>query len=52
MPAQYEAIKASLRKKNPQMSEKNLKKHAAMIFNSLPENKAKPLIRYVQAEKK
>jgi hypothetical protein len=46
MPAQYEGIKRSLAKKHPNYSEKELKKHAAMIYNSLHPDK--PLIRWIQ----
>lgn len=33
MPARYEAIKRSVRARNPKMSDEEVKKHAAMIFN-------------------
>lgn len=33
MPARYEAIKESYGKSHPKASEKQVKKHAAMIFN-------------------
>ena len=48
MPEQYEAIRDKFIKEGK--SEKEAKKRAAMIFNSL--HPGKPLIRYVQKEKK
>ena len=48
MPAQYEAIKDKFIKEG--YSEKEAKKHAAMIYNAA--HPGKPLIRYVQKEKK
>jgi hypothetical protein len=47
MPAQYEAIRDKFIAKG--MGEKEAKKRAAMIFNSLHPDK--PLIRYIQEEK-
>jgi hypothetical protein len=43
MPAAYEAIKRSVRKRNPDYSEEEVKSHAARIFNSTPQGQRNPV---------
>jgi len=43
MPDRYEAIKRSLHKEHPNMPEKEVKMHAAMIFNGTRKKGEKPV---------
>jgi len=45
MPKRYEAIKRSLRKRHPMMTNAQVKMHAAMIFNGTRKRGQKPVTR-------
>jgi hypothetical protein len=46
MPAQYEAIRDSLRKQHPGWSDKKVKKVAAIAYNKNRPKNAKPVTRW------
>jgi hypothetical protein len=45
VPARYEAIKRSLRKRHPMMTAAQIKMHAAMIYNGTRKRGQKPVTR-------
>ena len=45
MPARYEAIKRDLRRRHPMMTEEQVEKHAAMIYNGTRKKGQKPVTR-------
>ena len=46
MPKDYEAIKQNYAKQHPSMSDKDVKKHAAMIAQSARKKAGKPSIKW------